>query len=152
MSFSPTLFAGSRFAVLGLGRAGLPAATALRDMGAQVFVWDDRATADGFDNRLPSDVPGHLDALVLSPGIAHALPTAHPQAAWARRAGVPILTDAELLFQALPLRRTFRRHHRHQRQIHHHRAAGAYAGRCRRARRRRRQSGAGGVEPSLVAG
>jgi UDP-N-acetylmuramoylalanine--D-glutamate ligase len=101
MSFSPTLFAGSRYAVLGLGRAGLPAANALRAMGAQVFVWDDRATAEGFDNRLPSDVPGRLDALVLSPGIAHALPTPHPQAAWARRAGVPILTDAELLFQAV---------------------------------------------------
>jgi UDP-N-acetylmuramoylalanine--D-glutamate ligase len=101
MRFAPTLFAGERYAVLGLGKAGLPAATALRDMGAEVFVWDDRATAEGFDNRLPSDVPGRLNALVLSPGIAHILPKPHPQAAWAAAQGVPILTDAELLFRAV---------------------------------------------------
>jgi UDP-N-acetylmuramoylalanine--D-glutamate ligase len=101
MSFAPDLFAGERYAVLGLGKAGLPAATALRAMGAEVFVWDDRATAEGFDNRLPADVPGRLDALVLSPGIPHRLPAPHPQAAWALAQGVPILTDAELLFRAV---------------------------------------------------
>ncbi len=97
-SFGP-LFVGSRFAVLGLGKAGLPAATALREMGAEVFAWDDvSAPPDGVK---PSDVPGRLDALVLSPGIPHLLPKPHPQAEWARGAGVPIITDAELLYQAV---------------------------------------------------
>ncbi len=101
------VFSGKRFAVLGLGRAGLPAAQALGAMGAEVFVWDDseagRAGAAGFTLCPPSDVPGTLDALVLSPGIPHILPKPHPQAAWARAYGVPIITDAELLFQAVRL-------------------------------------------------
>ena len=42
-----------------------------------------------------------LAALVLSPGIPHVLPKPHPLAAAARAAGVPILSDAELLFQAV---------------------------------------------------
>ena len=42
-----------------------------------------------------------LDALVLSPGIPHLLPVPHPLAAAARAAGVPIWSDAELLFRAV---------------------------------------------------
>jgi UDP-N-acetylmuramoylalanine--D-glutamate ligase len=38
---------------------------------------------------------------VLSPGIPHRLPKPHPEAVWAREHGVPILTDAELLYQAV---------------------------------------------------
>ncbi len=105
MSFGP-VFQGRRYAVLGLGKAGLPAARALRDMGAEVFVWDDsdasRAAASDFVQALPEDVAG-LDALVLSPGIPHVLPKPHEQAAWALANGVPILTDAELLYQAVRL-------------------------------------------------
>jgi UDP-N-acetylmuramoylalanine--D-glutamate ligase len=104
MNFSP-VFSGSRFAVLGLGKAGLPAATALRNMGAEVFVWDDstqaRTAASGFTLMRPSEVPGRLDALVLSPGIPHNLPKPHNEAAWALKNGVLILTDAELLFRAV---------------------------------------------------
>jgi UDP-N-acetylmuramoylalanine--D-glutamate ligase len=99
----PAVFQGARFAVLGLGRAGLPAATALRAMGAQVFVWDDAALPEGFTVRRPSEIAGRLDGLVLSPGIAHVLPKPHPEAAWALANGVPILTDAELLFRAVRL-------------------------------------------------
>ena len=44
MNFAPA-FKGMRFAVLGLGKAGLPAAKALRGMGAEVFVWDDAAAS-----------------------------------------------------------------------------------------------------------
>ncbi len=104
MNFS-SVFVGQRFAVLGLGRAGLPAAMALREMGAEVFVWDDsapsREAASGVTVARPSDVPGRLDALVLSPGIPHRLPQPHEQAAWALAQGVPVLTDAELLFRAV---------------------------------------------------
>ena len=104
MNLAP-VFKGQRFAVLGLGRAGLPAATALRHMGADVFVWDDsapaREAAQDFTVLRPADVPGRLDALVLSPGIPHRLPKPHEQAAWAVAQGVPVLTDAELLYRAV---------------------------------------------------
>jgi len=104
MSFSP-VFAGQRFAVLGLGKAGLPAARSLRAMGAEVFVWDDsapaREAAAGFDVKLPREIGLKLDALVLSPGIPHLLPIPHKEAIWAWAKGVPILTDAELLYRAV---------------------------------------------------
>ena len=98
-----SLFAGRRFAVVGLSRNGLPVARALLAMGAEVAAWDDRP-----DTRLASGLPLHdpalglagFDALVLSPGIPHRLPVPHPAAVAARAAGIPILSDAELLFQA----------------------------------------------------
>jgi UDP-N-acetylmuramoylalanine--D-glutamate ligase len=106
MTFAP-VFKGQRFAVLGLGRAGLPAARALRRMGADVFVWDDSASAregaeaENFTLMRPSDVSGRLDALVLSPGIAHRLPKPQEQAGWAVAQSVPVLTDVELLYRAV---------------------------------------------------
>ena len=94
---------GKRYAVVGLGKAGLPAAMRLRELGAEVFVWDDspasRAAASGFTVARPSDIAGRLEAVVLSPGIPHERPQPHPEAAWAVAHGVPILTDAELLYQ-----------------------------------------------------
>ncbi len=104
-TFPPGLFAGSRFAVLGLGRNGLAVARALLAMGAEVTVWDDapaaRAAAGDVPLRDPCEGDFAADALVLSPGIPHLLPRPHPAAARARAAGVPILSDAELLFQAV---------------------------------------------------
>ena len=103
MTWSPTLFAGKRFAVVGLGRNGLPVARTLVAMGASVTVWDDtpeaRVAASGLDVREP-DMAG-LDALILSPGIPHTHPRPHPIAAAATAAGVPIWSDAELLFRAV---------------------------------------------------
>jgi len=103
-AFSPKLFAGRRFAVVGLGRNGLPAARALLAMGAEVTAWDDRSESRA-DTGLPLHDPARglagFDALVLSPGIPHALPAPHPAVLAARGAGVPILSDAELLFQAV---------------------------------------------------
>jgi len=103
MTWSPTLFAGKRFAVVGLGHNGLPAARTLVAMGAHVTSWDDkpesRAAATGLNVREP-DMAG-LDALILSPGIPHNLPRPHPIAAAAIAAGVPIWSDAELLFRAV---------------------------------------------------
>ena len=103
MSFPPNLFAGQRFAVVGLGKNGLPVARRLLAMGAAVTVWDDhpaaRAAATGLDVRMP-DFAG-LTALVLSPGIPHMLPKPHPIAVAARAAGVPILSDVELLYRAV---------------------------------------------------
>ena len=83
-------FAGMRVAVLGLGRAGLPAARALAGYGADVLAWDDgpeaRASADVPLADLAA-VPFRFDALLLSPGIPHDLPAPHPVAARARSAG-----------------------------------------------------------------
>ncbi len=103
--FAPTLFAGERIGVLGLGRNGLPAALALRAMGATVSAWDDGepARAEALRAGLPVREPdvSALDALVLSPGIPHRLPAPHPLAAAALAAGVPLLSDAELLYRAV---------------------------------------------------
>jgi UDP-N-acetylmuramoylalanine--D-glutamate ligase len=97
-------FAGMRVAVLGLGRAGLPAARALVGYGAEVAAWDDDdASREAAEVPLAdlSAVPFRFDALLLSPGIPHHLPAPHPVAARAKAAGVPILTDAEFLFRAV---------------------------------------------------
>lgn len=112
--FPPTLFAGQRFAVLGLGRNGLPAVMALAGCGAHVQAWDDGATTRqaldeqaeraGLSNTItiaPFDTLAGFDALVLSPGIAHILPQPHPVAAMAIAAGIPVLSDAELLYRAV---------------------------------------------------
>jgi UDP-N-acetylmuramoylalanine--D-glutamate ligase len=104
LHFSP-VFRGKRFAVLGLGKAGLPAAFALREMGAEVFAWDDgaaaREAADPLTLVPPSKIGLPLDGLVLSPGIPHILPKPHEEAAWAMAQNIPVLTDAELLYQAV---------------------------------------------------
>ena len=47
----------------------------------------------------PDDLAG-FTALVLSPGIPHRLPAPHPAADAADAAGIPILSDAELLYEA----------------------------------------------------
>jgi UDP-N-acetylmuramoylalanine--D-glutamate ligase len=100
-------FAGQRIAVVGLGRAGLPAALRLSEWGAHVTAWDDTAPARdaaeraGLVVRDLSAGPFAFDALMLSPGIPHILPRPHPFAARAREAGVPILADVEFLFRAV---------------------------------------------------
>ncbi|GAB6854737.1 UDP-N-acetylmuramoyl-L-alanine--D-glutamate ligase [Asaia astilbis] len=105
-SFPADLFAGSRFAVAGLGRNGSAVVQTLLVMGADVQVWDDRnpPIADPTQPRLtaaPIETLSGFDALILSPGIPHLLPTPHPVAEIARDAGVPILSDAEILYQAV---------------------------------------------------
>ena len=97
----PGLLAGQRYAVLGLGRNGLPAAHALLAMGAEVVAWDDRERPEGLTLRDPTPEIARFDALVLSPGIPHRLPAPHPAAAAAIAAGIPVLSDAELLYAAV---------------------------------------------------
>jgi UDP-N-acetylmuramoylalanine--D-glutamate ligase len=103
-----TPFAGERIAVVGLGRAGLPAARRLARWGAEVSVWDDsadaRAAAEAAGLALADPAaPGRFrwDALLLSPGIPHRLPRAHPAAEAARAAGAPILCDVDWLYRAV---------------------------------------------------
>lgn len=98
-----TPFHNQAFIVVGLGRNGTAAATALASLGARVAVWDDSPQAQ-VTATLPLHDPAQgldgFDALVLSPGIPHTLPTPHPAATAARAANIPILSDAELLFRA----------------------------------------------------
>lgn len=103
MNFPANIFAGERFAIVGLGRNGLPAARALVAMGAEVTAWDDSeaARAQAGDLHVAVPVLDGLSALVLSPGIAHSWPQPHPIAAAALATGVPILSDADLLFRAV---------------------------------------------------
>ena len=101
------IFANRRYAVVGLGRAGLATMRALTGMGASVTGWDDApfareaASREGFIITDPAPDIGDVDAVVLSPGIPHLLPVPHRIAEAARAARRPILTDAELLFQAV---------------------------------------------------
>jgi UDP-N-acetylmuramoylalanine--D-glutamate ligase len=106
-AFPKDIFAGRHYAVVGLGRAGLSALRALTDMGATVIGWDDApfareaAVREEFLIQDPTADIGDVDALILSPGIPHRLPVPHRIAAAAQQAGKPILTDVELLFQAV---------------------------------------------------
>ncbi|MGH7066934.1 MAG: UDP-N-acetylmuramoyl-L-alanine--D-glutamate ligase [Acetobacteraceae bacterium] len=105
----PPVFRGRHFAVLGLGRNGLAAASALVTMGASVAAWDDdpsqreRAAARGIPLAAALLDWARPEALVLSPGIPHRLPAPHPLALGAQALGVPIVSDAELLFRAARL-------------------------------------------------
>ncbi|PIE18319.1 MAG: UDP-N-acetylmuramoyl-L-alanine--D-glutamate ligase [Proteobacteria bacterium] len=99
-------------AVLGAGRSGLTAATALRAGGAQVVLWDDgaearhRAEEAGFTTR-DLTRPGAFDdlsALITSPGIPHLYPSPHPAIDAAMRAGVPVDNDIGLFFRSLATR------------------------------------------------
>ncbi len=99
---------GRTIAVLGLGRSGLSAARALRDSGAEVWVWDDNpkardvAQGQGFD---PVDLSRadwrHVDSLIVSPGIPHLYPTPNPIIWSAMQAGVAIDNDIGLFFRSL---------------------------------------------------
>ena len=99
--FGERLFAGRRYAVVGLGRNGLPAARRLTSMGAEVTCWDDSEAgraATGLHIREPVDMSG-FDALVLSPGIADD----HRLARDAIARAIPVLSDAALLHEAVRL-------------------------------------------------
>jgi UDP-N-acetylmuramoylalanine--D-glutamate ligase len=97
-------FAGQNVLVLGLGRTGKAAARAIQAGGGRVHVWDDnsalRTEARNMDFQVTD--PFLIDwktvsALVMSPGIPHTFPEPHPVALKAKNAGVPIISDVDLL-------------------------------------------------------
>lgn len=97
-------FAGQTVLVLGLGRTGKAAAKAIQAGGGRVHVWDDNSALRTEAGNLDLTVtdPFILDwstvsALVISPGIPHTFPEPHPVAQKARNAGVPIISDVDLL-------------------------------------------------------
>jgi len=101
-------FANKRVAVMGLGLAGLSTARALTRSGADVLAWDDNPVgrkqaqdagitiADLSVLEWTADLP-----LILTPGIPHKLPVAHPVAAAARAAHADIWCDVELLARSI---------------------------------------------------
>jgi len=104
------IFAGRRYAVLGLARSGLASVEALVASGAEVMAWDNRpeareAVAGKADvaDLLHSVLRG-FDGVVVSPGIPL---NRHPIAQHAAQAGVPVIGDIELFAQA---RATLPRH------------------------------------------
>ena len=99
------VFAGKRYAVLGLARSGLTSIEALVASGASVIAWDNReearaAVADKAEigDLLTADLSGY-DGIVVSPGVPL---NRHPIADKARQSGVPIIGDIELFAQARP--------------------------------------------------
>ncbi|HYD99031.1 MAG TPA: UDP-N-acetylmuramoyl-L-alanine--D-glutamate ligase [Alphaproteobacteria bacterium] len=102
---------GRTVAVLGLGKSGLTTARALAAGGAAVLAWDDGAAAraaagDVALTDLAARGLAGVDLLVMSPGIPHTHPKPHPVAQAAKDAGIPLISDIELLVRALPGRQT----------------------------------------------
>ncbi len=103
---------GKTVAVMGLGKSGTSTARALAAGGATVWAWDDKAEA-----RAAGEAAGltmvdlacadltALALLVWSPGIPHTHPRPHPVAERARRAGVKLVCDIDLLAMACPAAR-----------------------------------------------
>ncbi|ODT61333.1 MULTISPECIES: UDP-N-acetylmuramoyl-L-alanine--D-glutamate ligase [Paracoccus] len=95
-------------AVLGLGRSGKATAAALAAGGAQVVAWDDgndtreAAAADGLrilDLTREGNWQG-ISLLIVSPGIPHLYPRAHPVIAMAWQLGIPVDNDIGLFFRS----------------------------------------------------
>ena len=97
------VFAGKRYAVLGLARSGLAAVETLLGSGARVTAWDNReeprlALAGRAEIADPAatDLTGYA-GVVVSPGVPL---NRHPIAEAAARVGVPVIGDIELFAQA----------------------------------------------------
>ncbi len=97
----PSTYKGKTVAVLGLGKSGLSALNALVEAGATVWAWDDKSDRDDLVDLTTADW-SQIDLLVMSPGIPHTFPKPHPVADLARKHGVEIVCDVELLIQAQP--------------------------------------------------
>ena len=98
------VFAGRRYAVLGLARSGLATVEALIASGAGVTAWDDREEARDDAMALGADIGNLLEidligfaGVVVSPGVPL---NRHPIAAHAREAHVPVIGDVELFAEA----------------------------------------------------
>lgn len=97
-------FAGLPIAVMGLGKSGMAAAKALIKSGAEVWAWDDDPARREQAERAHIPIVdlykkdlGEATTIVWSPGIPHADPKPHLVAERARKAGLEIICDIELL-------------------------------------------------------
>ncbi len=100
-----SLFAGKRFAVLGLARSGRAAAEALIASGAEVIAWDRQDIARApFEGRCRLIDPLELDltgfsGVVISPGVPL---NTHPIGPHVWQYGLPVIGDIELFAMARP--------------------------------------------------
>ena len=99
---------GHTVAVLGLGRSGMATVRALAESGVETAAWDDKPdaherarSAGALVTDLGADL-GPCDMLVLSPGIPRSHPEPHPAVAKALAAGIPVVSDIDLLAEAVP--------------------------------------------------
>ena len=100
------VFAGKRYAVLGLARSGLTAVEALLASGAKVTAWDSREeprhtlVGRGVELADPAgiDLTGYA-GVVVSPGVPL---NRHPIVEAAAQARVPVIGDIELFAEARP--------------------------------------------------
>ena len=98
-------FAGKKYAVYGLARAGIATVTSLLGSGADVAAWDAnadarlRAPAGTTIANLDEVDLTQFDSLVVTPGLPL---NRHPIAQRARDAGVEIIGDIELFARARP--------------------------------------------------
>ncbi|UZW56868.1 UDP-N-acetylmuramoyl-L-alanine--D-glutamate ligase [Sphingobium sp. JS3065] len=105
MGIVSDIFAGKRYAVLGLARSGLATVECLAASGAQVVAWDSReearaAVAAKAELADPAEIDlKGFDGVVVSPGVPL---NKHPIAMHAKLAGVPIIGDIELFALARP--------------------------------------------------
>lgn len=95
--------------VLGLGRSGLAGVASLVKGGGKVLAFDDTPGKCEKAQALGATLPemeafdwATVDGLLLSPGIPHHLPQPHPLVAQALDAGVPLLSDFDILYEACP--------------------------------------------------
>ena len=99
------VFAGKRYAVLGLARSGMTAAESLLASGALVTAWDSREEPRrALEGRAELADPVTIDltgfaGVVVSPGVPL---NTHPIAPHAARYGVPVIGDIELFALARP--------------------------------------------------
>jgi len=99
------VFAGKRYAVLGLARSGMSAVKTLLASGAQVTAWDSREEPRRLlEGRADLADPAAIDltgyaGVVVSPGVPL---NTHPIAVHAARFGVPVIGDIELFALARP--------------------------------------------------
>ncbi len=93
-------FRGKQVIVLGLGLTGTAAVKSLIKGGANVLAWDDNITsAPGINLCDPIQYNWQsIAALILSPGI----PQTHTLVRRAQKAGIPILSDIDLLVASEP--------------------------------------------------
>jgi UDP-N-acetylmuramoylalanine--D-glutamate ligase len=99
------VFAGKKYAVLGLARSGLATVEALVASGASVVAWDNREearalVADKAELADPLDIDlSGFDGVAVSPGVPL---NKHPIAMHAKLAGVTVIGDIELFALARP--------------------------------------------------
>ena len=98
---------GRRFGVFGLGRTGMATVRALLAAGANVIVWDDNPDLQVSAEKEGAEVVdfktaplSFLEAIVWSPGAPFLAPKPLAAASAARRQGVPLISDIQLLLEA----------------------------------------------------